>query len=85
MVVEGVEGVGDAAAGGVLVGHQAVVAMAMFDGAEDRFDVLELGELDRPPEVSDGGEVAERSGGAEVADPQRLLEGEAAGHQLAID
>ena len=84
-MLEGVEGIDDAAADAVFHGNQAVVDVAANDFVKDAGDIAERDVGDAAAEFLHGGGVGECAGRAEKADAQRLFQRERSAHQFAID
>ena len=82
---EGVHGVDDAADGGVFDRDEAQVGVAAIDFLEDGGDIGDGDVLDGGAEFFDAGEVREGALGPEIGDAEGFFEGEAAGHELAVD
>jgi hypothetical protein len=74
-----------AAADRILVGHQAVVEVALRHLLEDALDLGEVGELHARAEVAHRGDVAEGPRRPEEPDPERPLQREAPRHEFAED
>ncbi|MNT29840.1 hypothetical protein D3C72_1656020 [compost metagenome] len=83
MLEEAVEGVVDRALGGVLHRHHAEIHRTSGDFAEDFVDRSHRRTDHRMAEMLEGGGLGEGALGAEVGDLERLLQGEAGGHDLA--
>jgi hypothetical protein len=62
-----------------------VIGLPAFAGAEHLVDRRARHRFDELPEMAGDRVVGERAGGAEVGDPQRLLECEASRHHLPED
>jgi hypothetical protein len=82
---EHVEGIGDAAIGGIVQRDHPKVGMAAVDLLEDRRDTADLHELDGLAEAFDGRDVAKAILGAKIGDLEHLLQRARAAHDLAED
>ncbi len=74
VAAEIVQGVRDAAVGGVFQGDQAVIGQPPVDFFEDRTDRADRQKFDRLPETVDGRQVAVAVKGPQEGDPQDLFD-----------
>ena len=84
-VAKGIDGIGDAAVGGIFNGDNAVICMAAFDFMEDGGDRLDRGIAHRIAKFEPSSLVGVGASFAKMADGDGLLEGDGGGHDFPPD